>query len=125
MVICLYGLRARAGADSQAEAKLFDGLLAKARSMPGFISYHTYASEAGEELGVIRFESRAALDAWRDDPAHRASWQRASEFYSEFWVQNCESFREYVWHEGEHVAEDLAERFRCEPANVAAGLSIE
>ena len=49
-------------------------------AMPGFIGYHVYTSEDGEELGVIRFETREALDAWRDDPTHRAAWRRATEF---------------------------------------------
>jgi heme-degrading monooxygenase HmoA len=128
VVICLYGLRGRRGADSQAEAELFEELLAKARSMPGFIGYHLYTSEDGEELGVIRFETREALDAWRDDPAHRASWQRAREFYTEFWVQNCETFRDYLWRDGRHVEDDLGDRFRSEPANLATtspGASID
>ncbi|MBV9005738.1 MAG: antibiotic biosynthesis monooxygenase [Solirubrobacterales bacterium] len=75
-------------------------MLAKAHSKPGFIGYHLYTSDDGEELGVIRFETREALDAWRDDPTHRAAWRRAGEFYTEFWVQNCETFREYVWRGG-------------------------
>lgn len=119
MVICLYGLRWREEVDEQAEADLFAELLAKARAKPGFIGYHVYTSEHGEELGVIRFQTREALDAWRDDPSHRAAWQRAREFYIEFWVQNCETFREYLWREGRHLDESLAERFRLDPANVA------
>jgi heme-degrading monooxygenase HmoA len=121
MVICLYGLRQRDTAASQAEEELFTELLAKARSKPGFIGYHLYKSDEGEELGVIRFETREALDAWRDDPTHRAAWERAKEFYTEFWVQNCETFRDYVWREGEHLDGDLARRFRFDPANLAAG----
>jgi hypothetical protein len=50
-----------------------------------------YAAEDGEELGVIRFTTRDDLEAWRDDPTHRAAWRRASAFYTEFWVQNCEN----------------------------------
>ena len=122
MVICLYGLRGRSNSDSEAEAQLFAELLVAASAMPGFIGYHVYTSEDGEELGVIRFETREALDAWRDDPTHRAAWRRATEFYTEFWVQNCEAFREYVWREGQHVDEDLTGRFRSEPANLATAL---
>ncbi len=118
-MICLYGLRSRNAAGSDAEDELFADLLARAREQAGFIGYHLYTAEDGEELGVIRFETREALDAWRDDPAHRASWQRAGEFYTEFWVQNCETFREYRWREGQHIDEDLTGRFRSEPANLA------
>lgn len=119
MVICLYGLRQRCSSDSEAEAQLFAELLALARSKPGFIGYHVYTSEDGEELGVIRFETREALDAWRNNPTHRSAWDRATEFYSEFWVQNCETFREYVWRDGQHIDESLANRFRSERSNLA------
>ena len=119
MVICLYGLRQRQVADQEAEADLFAELLAMARAKPGFIGYHVYGSEDGEELGVIRFETREALDSWRDDPSHREAWERATEFYAEFWVQNCETFREYLWRDGRHVDGSLAARFRSEPANLA------
>lgn len=119
MVVCLYGLRARGDVDRQAEAQLFDELLAQARSQRGFIGYHVYTSEDGEELGVIRFETRNDLQAWRNDPAHQAAWRRASAFYTEFWVQNCETFREYCWHDGQHVDEDLTARFRADQANLA------
>lgn len=123
MVICLYGLRGRSDADSEAEEELFAELLAEARSQPGFVGYHLYTGDGGEELGVIRFETREALDAWRDNPAHRAAWRRASEFYTEFWVQSCEAFREYCWRDGRHVDEDLVARFRSEPSNLATTLS--
>jgi heme-degrading monooxygenase HmoA len=125
MVISLFGVRERVSADSQGERVLIAELLAKAREQPGFIGYHLYTSEDGEELGVIRFETREALDAWRDDPRHRAAWQRAREFYAEFWVQNCETFREYVWRDGEHLDQDLADRFRSEPADLASGTVAE
>ena len=119
MVICLYGLSSRTDVDPEADADLFSELLAQARSMPGFIGYHVYSSEGGEELGVIRFQTREALDAWRNDLTHRAAWERAREFYTEFWVQNCETFREYVWREGRHIDGSLDDRFRREPANLA------
>jgi heme-degrading monooxygenase HmoA len=119
VIICLYGLRSRSGVESDDEDKIFAELLGLARLQPGFIGYHLYTAEDGEELGVIRFETRAALDAWRDDPAHRASWERAREFYTEFWVQNCETFREYLWRDGRHVEQSLGDRFRSEQANLA------
>jgi heme-degrading monooxygenase HmoA len=120
MVICLYGLRARPDADTDAEAQLFDELLAEARYQSGFIGYHAYTSEDGEELGVIRFQTHEDLEAWRCHPAHQAAWERASAFYTEFWVQNCETFREYRWRDGRHIDEDLTDRFRSDQANLAS-----
>ena len=124
MVICLYGLRARADADTAAEAQLFGELLAEARSQPGFIGYHAYTSQDGEELGVIRFETREDLEAWRRHPVHQAAWRRASAFYTEFWVQNCEAFREYSWREGQHLDEDLTARFRADQTNLATAAEV-
>src|SRR5579862_2948212 len=113
MVICLYGLRARGTSAPYAEEeeRIFNALLDKARKDPGFIGYHLYTSEDGEELGVIRFDTREALERWREDPSHQAAWARAGDFYEEFWVQNCETFGEYVWRSGAHVDEDLRMRF--------------
>ena len=120
MVICLFGQRYREGADLPEEARITSELLGALRRIPGFVAYNLYTAEDGEALGVIRFESREALEAWRNDRAHRAVWKRASEFYEEFWIQNCETYREYFWREGARRADDVAERFRSSRMNLAA-----
>ena len=116
MVICLFGQRYRPGADLEEEARLGAELLRELERLPGFISYHSYVAEDGEVLGVIRFESREALDDWRDNEIHRAVWNRAAEFYEEFWIQNGDTYREYRWAEGKRHDENLTERFRSERA---------
>jgi heme-degrading monooxygenase HmoA len=112
VIICLFGQRYRNGADTKEEERLSDELMRELTRMAGFISYHSYRADDGELLGVIRFESREALDAWRNHPAHQAVWSRADEFYDEFWIQNVETFREYVWAGGKRREEDMSERFR-------------
>ena len=64
--------------------------------VPGFISYNSYGSEDGPGVAVVRFDSEEALTAWRTLPEHRAAQERGrDEFYREYWVQVCETVREY------------------------------
>jgi heme-degrading monooxygenase HmoA len=94
----------REGADLERE--LVRRMAEAASRKPGFIWYKSYVAADGDEIGIIRFESREALKAWRNDPAHRAAWHEAPDFYREFWVQNCEVFEEYVWVDGVHHDRD-------------------
>ena len=111
MVISLFGgLRVRAGMEER-EARLSDRLYEVGRSMPGFISYKTYTAEDGEEIGVIRFDSRESLDAWAHEGEHLAAEAVAPEIYESFWVQDAETFREYTWEEGVHADQDLTSLF--------------
>jgi heme-degrading monooxygenase HmoA len=119
MVICLFGQRYREDADLREEARLGGELLRELQKLPGFISYHGYTAEDGEVLGVIRFESREALEEWRNNPVHQAVWGRAIEFYEEFWIQNSETYREYVWADGARHDQDLTDRFRAENAQAS------
>jgi hypothetical protein len=58
MVLNLFGgLRVRPGMEER-EARLSDKLYEIVRAMPGFISYKTYTAEDGEEIGIIRFDTR-------------------------------------------------------------------
>lgn len=113
MVTCLFGQRFREDADQEEEERISAELMRELYEMPGFVSYHEYRARDGELLGVIRFESREALDAWRNHPVHQAVWDRAGEFYEEFWIQNSETFREYVWADGQRREGDLTGRFRA------------
>ena len=118
VIICLFGQRYKDGADREKEAEIGTMLLDKLRLMEGFVSYHMYTAYNGEVLGVIRFDTREALDAWRDDQLHRSIWHHAPSFYEYFWIQNSETYREYVWTPGGRIDEDLRERFLAEGAGV-------
>jgi heme-degrading monooxygenase HmoA len=120
MVTCLFGQRYLPGADLVEEARIGAELLRELEQLDGFVSYHSYTSEDGEVLGVIRFDSRDALERWRDHPAHRATWSRAKEFYAEFWIQDSETYREYRWSDGLRHNEELRERFRSTGAHGVA-----
>jgi heme-degrading monooxygenase HmoA len=121
MVICLFGEHYQPDADKDELNRLATQLLGVLQAMPGFISYNFYTAENGEGLGLVRFTSRAALEAWRDDPTHRATWERATEFYQQFWIQDCETYREYIWEDGRRHDADLTTVFheRSTPPHAA------
>jgi heme-degrading monooxygenase HmoA len=96
MVVVLFSYSMRGDADVQAEDAATDRMWSIVSRMPGFISYKSYTAEDGERIAVVRFESRAALDAWKYRPEHRETQERARvEWYEDYWVQASESFREY------------------------------
>ena len=69
-------------------------MLDLARAMPGFLSFKSFASEDGERVSLIEFESMKCLEAWRDHPEHRRAQQAGRErFYSEYHLQVCEPLR--------------------------------
>jgi heme-degrading monooxygenase HmoA len=120
MVICLFGTRYKPGYDRELETQLDRELLAALRGVEGFVSFHMYTAADDEVLGVIRFDDRESLEAWRNDPTHRAAWPHAPELYESFWIQNAETYREYVWTADRHrTGEDMRRRFHEEPMNIA------
>jgi heme-degrading monooxygenase HmoA len=63
----------------------------RARAMPGFVDFKTFAAPDGERVSLITFASHAAHDAWRDDPAHRAAQRRGrGDWYEAYRIQVCE-----------------------------------
>ena len=111
MVITLFGAtRIRSGAEER-EARLYDKVSAIAKSMPGFISSKYYTAQDGEEVGIIRFDSRESLDAWAHDTNHLAAQAVATEIYEYFWIQDAETYREYTWTDGVHADGDLTHLF--------------
>jgi heme-degrading monooxygenase HmoA len=125
MVLTVFGTTWRADADLAREARLSRQMAAIASQRPGFISYKSYVASDGDQIGIIRFESREALRAWRDDSAHHGAWQEAPTFYHEFWVQNCEVFDDYVWVDGVHIDRNQRDRFQMTPAEVLAAVDAE
>jgi hypothetical protein len=93
MVIALFGGRYREGIDLDELNRITTGLVPALEAIPGFISYNFYTAHDGQDLAVVRFESKRSLELWRDDPTHRATWDRMMDFYSEFWVQSADSYR--------------------------------
>jgi heme-degrading monooxygenase HmoA len=120
MVICLFGVRYKTKHDVTKEKNIDALLLPELRIIPGFVSLHVYSADDGEVLGVVRFDTKDALEAWRDNVTHRGVWKYASDFYRHFWIQNSETYREYGWSaELGRTREDLRARFANDAANLA------
>jgi heme-degrading monooxygenase HmoA len=93
MMIVLFRseLTAAAGEDYAATAA---AMLARARTMPGFVDFKQFRAEDGERLSVIRWESAETLRAWAEDPEHRAAQQRGRErWYRWFRLEVAELVR--------------------------------
>jgi heme-degrading monooxygenase HmoA len=124
MVLTVFGVTWKAGANLSRELQLSRRMAEVVSKRPGFISYKSYVSDDGDEIGIIRFESREALKAWRNDVAHQSAWKEAPLFYHEFWVQNCEVFEDYVWVDGVHQDRDQRDRFQMTSDEVVAARAL-
>jgi len=61
-----------------------------ASSMPGFISFKSFAADDGEHLSIIEFESEEDQRAWRDHAEHRIAQAAGRDrFYSTYKIQVC------------------------------------
>jgi len=94
MLIVLFRSRLRAaGADYGAMA---DEMLARARTMPGFVSFKHYGADDGERLSVIHWESEATMRAWAEDVRHREAQRLGRErWYSWFAIEVAQVVRAY------------------------------
>jgi len=92
-------LRPEAGADY---AKTADAMLAKARSMPGFVEFKQFRADDGERLSLIRWESAETLRAWAEDPEHVDAQRRGRErWYTAYAIDVAEVVRTSRFARGE------------------------
>lgn len=69
-------------------------MLELARGMPGFVSFEDFASDGGERVALIGFETAENVRAWREHPEHLAAQKQGRAlFYSEYRLQICEELR--------------------------------
>ena len=94
MVVVIFRSRVRPESMS-AYLELADEMAEIATSMPGFVSYKTYAAEDGESVSIHEWESEEQLRAWREHPRHVKAQQRGrDEFYEEYTLYVCNTPRE-------------------------------
>jgi len=111
MVIRLFGgIRVRPGMEDR-ERQLAEKFYSAVEAMPGFISQTTYPAAGGEEVGVVRFDSRESLDNWAQVGEQIAAQAGASEIYESFWVEDAETYREFTWKDGVHTDSDMTTLF--------------
>ena len=96
MVIVLLRTRLAKSCNPQAVAALEAEMYALVQRMEGFIS-----AETAGDLSIIRFESLAALQAWREHPDHVAAQRRGrAELYGWYSIEVCELVRAYGYQAG-------------------------
>ncbi len=111
MVITIFGDTVVKPGKEAEDARLTEKLEPILRSMPGFISYKSYRADDGEEIGIIRMETREALEDWVHEGVHGSAQKIADQIYERFWVQSAETYREYTWENGKHTDGDLTTLF--------------
>lgn len=101
MVVVLFWSRLRADLSEEMRdlyARTLARMRALAEASPGFVSHKTYTAEDGERVSLVVFESEGALEAWRDDPEHRAAQALGRErFYEDYRVTVCATGRRYAF----------------------------
>jgi len=96
MVVIVFRSRMKPNVDMNALMQIGQRMYELATAMPGYVSYKDFASEDGENVSVVEFESHETLAAWREHPEHKAVQQRGrDEFFSEYRITVCDSVRDY------------------------------
>jgi heme-degrading monooxygenase HmoA len=70
VIVVLFSTVDRPGVNDEEYGRVSTRMQEIVASIPGFISYNSYVSGDGEELGVVRFDTLEALEAWRTHPEH-------------------------------------------------------
>jgi heme-degrading monooxygenase HmoA len=97
VIVTVFRSRLNPNVDTE-ELTQLDGRMAQlASSMPGFISYKNFASEDGEGVTIVEFESLETQAAWREHPEHKAARARGrAEFFAEYHIQVCTPVRDSI-----------------------------
>jgi heme-degrading monooxygenase HmoA len=96
MVIVVIRTQLRADADVTAYETAGARMDELVRAMPGFVSAKDFASDDGDHISLVTFDSLEALAAWRNQPEHLEVQRRGrEEFYASYSVQVCEVVRAY------------------------------
>ncbi len=65
-----------------------------ASSMPGFVSFKSFAADDGERVSIIEFRSEKDQRAWREHAEHRIAQAAGRDrFYSAYKIQVCTPMR--------------------------------
>ena len=112
MIVVLFGSANRGDVDVEAHRATSERMAEIVSSIPGFISFNSYTSEADDEMAVVRFDSLEALDAWRNHPEHLEAQEKDRSLWSErYWIQVSSVVREYQWTRRVGYHDDLRTKF--------------
>jgi heme-degrading monooxygenase HmoA len=98
MIVTVFRARPRTdlSADVIAQLTRIGARMAElAPTMPGFVSYRDYASQDGEAVTVVEFQTMEDTLRWRNHPEHREAQDFGrTQVFSQYRVQVCEQVRE-------------------------------
>ncbi len=93
-VVTVFRSRLRDDAETNGYGELAAAMEARARQMPGFVEFKTFAAPDGERVSLVTFDTVAYHEAWREDPEHRSAQQRGrDDFYLEYTISVCRELR--------------------------------
>lgn len=102
MHIVLFHIHTRPDVDENAYGQAFEEMLATVAGVEGFISIEGFTGEDGSEMAVVKFESEAAIVAWRNHPDHARTRDRGrEEFFESYEIAIAEVSRAYAWRRGD------------------------
>jgi heme-degrading monooxygenase HmoA len=97
MVVVVFRSRVRSGLSAEVMAELQQRGARVAElvpTMPGFVSYKDFASEDGETVTVVEFETHEQVALWREHPEHRAVQELGRrDVFAEYRIQVCDVAR--------------------------------
>lgn len=95
MVIVLFRSKTT-GAAGDDYVKMAGELVARAKTLPGFVDLTAYRHEDGEDLLVVRWQDMETLKAWTEDTRHVIAQRLGREkWYQYFKVEVAEVARSY------------------------------
>lgn len=98
MEIVLFRVRTRPDLDEAEYGRLFEQMLERVQTVPGFVDIAGFAGEDGSELAMARFDSPEAVTQWRDHPDHVETRRRGrEEFFDSYDITIATVSRQYDW----------------------------
>ena len=64
--------------------RMAEAMIARARTMPGFVDFKHYRADDGERLAAIWWESDETMRAWAEDAEHREAQRLGRERWYEW-----------------------------------------
>ena len=90
MFLVVFRNRKRADLDAVAYAADADAMAARARAMPGFLSFKSYTADDGEVVAISEWADEAAAQAWGRDAEHHAVQEKGrNAYYADYTLFAC------------------------------------
>ena len=94
MLVVLFRSRLKDTAMSDGYPDMAAEMLARAKTMPGFIDFKSFRADDGERLSVIRWQDEATLRQWRENERHRVAQNAGRErWYESYSIEVAEVTR--------------------------------